>query len=376
VCGTGTVCQLGTCQACSAVTGDNIQDCSGSCTNVDKDVNNCGACGTSCGAKDSCQAGVCTTATVAASGQDAPEGIATDAMNVYWTNAGTAANNYTDGTVMKLALNGTTPTAIAMGQALPFGIVSDGTNVYFTDTGTAANNYGDGKVVKVNIAAGTVTTLATSQPAPGFIAVSGTTLYWTNQGVTDNTGSVMSLPTAGATSPTPVASDLATPLDLVVYDNEVYWANAGTSANSYADGSIAMAAITGGTVTTIAKAQGEPFGLVLGEDGTTLVVIWTDAVTGTVEYADASASATVIELAHDQSSPTSITLGADGFYWTDQGSGTIATDPYPGATPGVLASSQSTPDAIALDGDGNVWWANLGTAANNYTDGSIVKSAQ
>jgi hypothetical protein len=32
-----------------------------------------------------------------------PSGIAVDATSIYWTNAGTSANNYMDGTIVKLA---------------------------------------------------------------------------------------------------------------------------------------------------------------------------------------------------------------------------------------------------------------------------------
>jgi hypothetical protein len=54
-CNTNFTCSGGTC-ACKAP----FTKCSGACTDVQSDPNNCGQCGTACPAGQSCTAGACT----------------------------------------------------------------------------------------------------------------------------------------------------------------------------------------------------------------------------------------------------------------------------------------------------------------------------
>jgi hypothetical protein len=370
------VCQLGTCQACPAIAGENIVNCNSECIDVSNDVNNCGACGVACGLIDSCQAGACAAAPTPATHQDAPQDVAVDTVNVYWTNAGTAANNYTDGTVVKMPLAGGTPTTLATGQDYPVGIVSDGVNVFWASLGTVAGGYTDGKVQSVPIAGGAATLIAGSQVAPTYVSYTSTNLVWTNQGVADSTGSLMTVPLAGG-AVTALATGLKSPLQILVdgTNNNIYWTDYGTSAGSYADGDISWIPGAGGTVTVLATNQQSPYGIVGGEITGGLIIIWTNVLGGTVEGVLTTAGSTPFTLASGQSSPEGLAIGTQGLYWTDTGSGTIMTEPYLGATPSVLASGQASPDSIAADASGNVWWANVGTAANGYTDGTIVKSA-
>ena len=75
---------------------------------------------------------------------------------------------------------GSTFTTLASGLNSPSSLVVDATNVYFINGGTAANNYADGTLMKVPIAGGKTTTIASGQRSTTAIAVAGTNLYWTH----------------------------------------------------------------------------------------------------------------------------------------------------------------------------------------------------
>jgi sugar lactone lactonase YvrE len=83
-----------------------------------------------------------TTATTLLSGQSTPWGIAVDTTTIYWSNQGTSANNYTDGSVVSMPIGGSTPTTLAGMQGQPEGIVVDATSVYWV-------NYGAGTVMRL-----------------------------------------------------------------------------------------------------------------------------------------------------------------------------------------------------------------------------------
>ena len=81
------------------------------------------------------------TAIVLASGLNYPVGIATDGLNVYWTEAGytevSGQQQTTPGVVRKCAVAGCNnlPTTVAGGLNNPQGIVVDEQNVYWTESG-------------------------------------------------------------------------------------------------------------------------------------------------------------------------------------------------------------------------------------------------
>lgn len=81
-------------------------------------------------------------AVLATSTQATVEALAIDATNVYWVDNG--------GGVSKAPIGGGGPTvALASGQLAPVAVAVDATSVYWANQGTAANNYSDGAIVKM-----------------------------------------------------------------------------------------------------------------------------------------------------------------------------------------------------------------------------------
>jgi hypothetical protein len=79
-----------------------------------------------------------------------PSGVAVDATNVYVVllgqvdSGGMPVDN--TGSVMRVAKSGGTPTTIASGEPAPMGVAVDNTFVYWTDFGTSARAFMDGSV--------------------------------------------------------------------------------------------------------------------------------------------------------------------------------------------------------------------------------------
>ncbi len=91
-----------------------------------------------------------------------PTAVATDGVNVYWTEAA--------GTILKVPANGGTITTLATGLAGLGGIATDGTNLFFTQGSS---------IVRMSINGGTPTTLFANRVGlTGRIAVDGANLYW------------------------------------------------------------------------------------------------------------------------------------------------------------------------------------------------------
>jgi hypothetical protein len=80
---------------------------------------------------------------------------------------------------------GAFPTSLAPMQSQPWDIATDGVNVYWT-------NAGDGTVKSVPIGGGTVQLVAKAQAMPGPIAVDSTSVYWIN--LANGLGALMKVP--------------------------------------------------------------------------------------------------------------------------------------------------------------------------------------
>jgi hypothetical protein len=117
--------------------------------------------------------------------------LAVDANFVYWTNS------VSSGTVMKVAIAGGAPTPVATGQLFPAGIAVDATNLYWVNAGSPT--LGAGSVMKASLATGVSITLAANQETALAIAIDATSVYWTKGPFDTGGGEVMTVPIAGGT---------------------------------------------------------------------------------------------------------------------------------------------------------------------------------
>ena len=106
------------------------------------------------------------TATTLATGAPGSNGIAVDAMNVYWT---VASANDGGGSVMSVPIGGGSPTLLASAST-PTSLAVDSTSAYWIDTGTS-------RIMKVALDGGAPTVLAGENG--NDLAIDSTSVYWT-----------------------------------------------------------------------------------------------------------------------------------------------------------------------------------------------------
>jgi hypothetical protein len=156
-----------------------------------------------------------------------PVRLAVSGGYVYWIDYGTTQAG--TGSVNRIAIGGGgTVTQLASGQDEPEGIATDGINVYWT------SRTNTGSVNKVPVAGGTATVLADNQGGPWAIVVdqpaadagaSQAFVYWTNY----NDNNIQKVPTTntGPSAPYVLASQQNNPVAIAVDAKAVYWANQG-----------------------------------------------------------------------------------------------------------------------------------------------------
>jgi hypothetical protein len=188
--------------------------------------------------------------TTLASGLHAPEGIAAQAGEAFFTD-------FLDGAVYRLPLDAPEPALLASDQRAPYRIAVHGDRVYWTDEGTGGE--ADGAVLSVRLPAGVIVPLAEGQPTPRRLALDieggrAVAVYWTNFGYA---GSVMTVPLSedGASGPPQVvAKGQRYPNGVAVDSASIYWTNRG-------DGTVMRlpkGAQAGGAPEVIADHQASP----------------------------------------------------------------------------------------------------------------------
>jgi len=255
------------------------------------------------------------TPTTLAAGQGSLQGIAIDAVNVYWSN------NYdaNAGQIMACAVGGcaSSPTVLVGQQNWPQWVAANGSAVYWGTPWAYVNDGGPSGILgSVAPGGGNPSTLASSQGGVGGIALDAINVYWADSG----SGTVMMLPLDGGT-PTTLASGQATPFGVAVDGDNVYWTNCGNNPCEYGSGgSIMKCAIggCGGAPTTLAAGQGSPPNIAVRAG----VVYWPNYSGAAVMSVPASGGAPAT-LAAGLGSPWDIAVDGTSVYWTDVSDGTI-----------------------------------------------------
>ena len=242
-----------------------------------------------------------------ATGQTTPFMIASNATTVFWTNTTTPA-----GAVGSVPIGGGAVVYVATAQDAPRGLALGDTHVYWLNTGTVngdldrANfdgsnrerladpvaggggkdmavfadfvywaNGNDGTIRRAPTIGGTVDSIVVGQIKPQAVAVDATGLYFTNYAVAGGGGNVVQLP-AGGGEPSVIAADQPGARRIALDKDFVYWTNE-------LDGTVRKAPIVAPAmgarpVTTVAQAQGAPFGIAVDDKA----IYWTNNSGGQV----------------------------------------------------------------------------------------------
>jgi hypothetical protein len=325
------------------------------CEDTQSDSDNCGTCGHQC-LGGSCVAGLCQPVTLAAA--TAPQGVAVDATNVYWTNS-------TTGQVELCAKSGC--------NAMPTTLISNASDLYPQSIVVAAGNVyylvynfsNPGAVFECASGgcSNQPTAIASNQVGPTAIASDANNLYWTN-----GSGEVMECALGGCNgNPTALATGLSglVPLTiggLAVDATNVYWSDSV---------GIVKCGIGGcnGQPTTVAASQ-QAYGLVT--DGSNLY--WTDYNNGFVYQCPNTGCAQPTVLASGLTNPKNLAIDGSNVYWAN-GDGTIMRCDLNGCANGpvTIASGQASPARIVVD-DRRIYWSNYPSLQSG--SGSIMALAK
>lgn len=152
------------------------------CVDLLTSAQHCGECDHACPSGE-CTGGVCT-AIVLAQDQHGPSSISISADTLFWTSWGTPAQQYQDGSVMRMSTSGGSPTPLATNlRGVPLGIpfigstiTNDGSSVYFAEVGTLPDLSGTVQVVSAT--GGGQNVLASGVTFPTIVTGGGSDLWF------------------------------------------------------------------------------------------------------------------------------------------------------------------------------------------------------
>lgn len=240
--------------------------------------------------------------------------------------------------------------------------------VYWTNQGSEAANWEDGSVQSLSLLpGGTVKTLAAQEHTPCALAVEGKFCYWTT-----SRGEVRRVSREGGRAETLVRGQ-SQPVALAVYQNQLYWLNAGSGAARYRDGSLCRCSLAGGQVVKLAGPITRPTALAVGDAG----IFWSTRGTDGNQFSDGQVFALKGEgsrpeaVASDQEEPRNLLLMGEDLYWSNWRGGQVLH--WSAATRNweTLARFRQHPGSMATDGN-YLYWSETGEQRQG---GSLVRFA-
>lgn len=298
--------------------------------------------------------------------QSAPQQIAMDATNIYWTEIAYPLTT-TSGSVKSKTIAGGAETTLATGLNAPFGIAVDTTHVYFTEEG-------GGNVKKVPIGGGATVTLASVLNNPQYIAVDASNVYFTEFGtwnagfgVQNNDGTIKKISIGGGAT-VALASALDGPKAIAIDATSIYWVEVANSVSGA--GSVKSVPIAGGVVTSLAS----------GLSGSQYIAMDAGSVYYWQEYGTLAkvgkADGTLTVMATGMSGMPPIAVDTTNIYWADTSFGTpLMKTPKNGGNVTVVATGVASPKSMIVDAT-NIYWVKFDLATifldSNYS-GSINK---
>jgi hypothetical protein len=105
-------------------------------------------------------------------------GLAVTDQWVYFSDRGTHASGYADGSIQRVAHDGTGHTTLLSGLRNPMHVTVDGTHIYWIRYGSSNQGFTDGSVMRANLDGTEPTSLASGQFQSRAMHVDGTHVYW------------------------------------------------------------------------------------------------------------------------------------------------------------------------------------------------------